>query len=44
MKQKYTKKNEILPVTFVGSLYKAHAVFCSKIANVDGIEVHEIRT
>jgi len=32
------------PVTFVGVLYKAHAVLCSKIADVHGIEVHDVLT
>jgi len=40
----YTNKNEMPPVTFVVSLYKTHAVLCSKIADVHGIEVHNIRT
>jgi len=26
MTQKYKKKNEMWPITFVGSLYKTHAV------------------
>ena len=30
--------------TFVGSLCKILAVLCSKIANVHGIEVHDIRS
>jgi len=34
----------MLPVTFVGSLYKTHDVLCSKIADVHGIEVHDVRT
>jgi len=34
----------MLPVTFVGGLYKTHAVLCSKIADVHGIEVHNVRT
>jgi len=42
--QNYAKKPEMLPVTFVGSLCKTHAVFCSKIADVHGIEVHDVRT
>ena len=42
--QKCTKKNEMLQVSFVGSLYKTHAVLCSKIADVHGIEVHDVRT
>jgi len=37
-------RTEILPVTFVGSLYKTHAVLCSKIADVHGIEVPDVRT
>ena len=32
------------PVTFVGSLCKIHAELCSKIADVHGIEVHNVRT
>jgi len=32
------------PVTLVGSLWKIHAVWCSKIADVHGIEVHDART
>jgi len=31
-------------VTFVGSLCKTYAVLCSKIADVHGIEVHDVRT
>jgi len=42
--QKLHKKNEMSPVTSVGSLYKTQAVFCSKIADVHGIEVHEVPT
>ena len=38
------KKNEMLLVTFAGSLYKTHAVLCSKIADVREIEVHDVRT
>jgi len=34
----------MLPVTFVGSLYKTHAVLFSKIADVHGIEVRDVRT
>jgi len=34
-----TKKSETLPVTFPGSLCKIHTLFCSKIADVRGIEV-----
>jgi len=34
----------MLTVTFVGSLYKTHAILCSKIADVYGIEVHDVRT
>ena len=30
-------------VNFVGSLYKTHAALCSKIADVYGIEVREVR-
>ena len=33
-----------MPVTFVGSLCKIHAVLCLKIADVHGIEVHDART
>jgi len=42
--QNYTKKPEMPPVTFVGSLCKIHAVLCLKIADGHGIEVHYIRT
>jgi len=42
--QKIHVKNEMPPGMFVGSLYKAHAVKCSKIADVHGKEVHDIRT
>jgi len=38
------KKNEMLPVTFVGSPYKMHSGLCSKIADVHGIEVPDVRT
>ena len=31
------------PVTFIGSLCKIHVVLCSKIADVHGIEVHDVR-
>ena len=34
----------MLPVTLVGSLYKTHAVLCSKIADMHGVEVHDFRT
>jgi len=34
---KVTQKIEMLPVTLVGSLYKTHAVLCSKIADKYGI-------
>jgi len=34
----------MLPVTFVGSLYKTYAVLGSKIADVHGIEAHDVRT
>jgi len=37
--QNYTKKPEMPPVIFVGSLCKIHAVLCSKIA-----DVHDVRT
>jgi len=40
----YTKKAEMPRVTFVGSLCKIYAVLCSKIADVHGIEVHDLRT
>jgi len=42
--QNYTKKLEMPPVNFVGSLCQIHAVLCSKIADVHGIEVHDVRT
>jgi len=42
--QKIHEKNEMLPVPLVGSLYKTHAVLCSEIADVHGIEVHDVRT
>jgi len=42
--QNYTKKPEMPPVTFVGSLCKIYAVLHSKIAEVHGIEVHDVRT
>jgi len=32
------------PVIFVGSLCKIHDVLCSKIADVHGTEVHDVRT
>ena len=32
------------PVTFAGSLCKIHAILCSQIADVHGIEVHDLRT
>jgi len=41
---KIRENNEMLPVTFVGRLYKTHAVLCSKITDVHGIEVCDIRT
>jgi len=41
--KKYTKNNEKLPATFVGSLYKTHAVLRSKSADVHWIEVHDVR-
>jgi len=34
----------MLPATVVGSLYKTHAVLCSKSPDVHGIEVHDVRT
>jgi len=40
----YTKKGEMPPVTFVGSLCKIRAILCSKIADIHGIEVHDVRT
>jgi len=40
MIQKIHEKKEMPPVMFVGSLYKAHAVKCSKIADVHGKKVH----
>ena len=42
-RKNYTKKTEMPLATFVGSLYNTHALFCSKIADVHGIDVH-IRT
>jgi len=42
--RKIHDKNGIPLVTFVGSLYKCHAILCSKIVDVHGIEVHEVRT
>jgi len=42
--QKIYEKNEMLPVTFVGSLCKTHAALCSKIAYVHEIEVCDART
>ena len=42
---KTTRRSPEMPlVTFVGSLCKIHAALCSKIANVDGIEVHDVRS
>ena len=38
------EKNEMPPVTVVGSQYKTHAVLCSKIIDVHGIEVYDVRT
>jgi len=32
------------PVTFVGSLCKIHAVLCSKIKDVHGIEINDVWT
>ena len=32
------------PVTFDGTLYKTHAVLCSKIAVVHAIQEHDVRT
>ena len=43
MTQKNTKKPEMPPVTFVGSLCKTNAVRCSKIADVHVIEDHDAR-
>ena len=43
---KITQKNtksEMPPVNFVGSLCKTNAVLCAKIADVHGIEGHDIR-
>jgi len=34
----------MLPVAFVGSLYKTHAILCSKLTDVHGIEVCNVRT
>jgi len=42
--KKMHEKSEMLPVTFVGSLYKTDAVFCSKIADVHVLEFHDVRT
>jgi len=42
--QVYMKKPEMPPVTFAGSLCKIHAILCSKIADVHGIDVHDHRT
>ena len=42
--QIYTKKPEMSPITYAGSLCKIHAVLCSKIADVHGIEVRDLRT
>jgi len=41
--QKLHEKNETLPATFVGSLYKTQAILCSNIADVHGTEVHDVR-
>jgi len=30
------------PVTFIGSVCKIHVVLCSKIADIHGIEVHDV--
>ena len=30
------------PVAFVSGMHNTHAVFCSKIADVHGNEVHEV--
>jgi len=43
MTQKLHEKNEMLPVTFVGSLYKTHVALCSNIGDVHGIEYHDVR-
>jgi len=40
----HEKKNEMLPVAFVGSLNKTHAVLYSNIADVHEIEVRDVRT
>jgi len=39
----YTKKPEMPPVTFVGSLCKIHALLCSTTADIHEIEVYDIR-
>jgi len=39
-----TKKPEMPPVTSAARLCKIHAILCSKIAGVNGIEVHDVRT
>jgi len=39
--QKINEKNEMPPFMFVGNLYKAHPVKCSKTADVHGKEVHD---
>jgi len=41
---KLQKETEMPPATFVGNLCKNQAVLCSKITDVHGIEVHEVRT
>jgi len=43
----YTKKLEMQPITFVGTLCKLYAVgliLCSKITDVHGIEVNDVLT
>jgi len=44
MTQNYTIKPEMPPVTFLGNLCKTYAVLCSKIADVHGIELRDVRT
>jgi len=38
------EKYEMPPATLVGGLDMTHAVLYSKIADVHGIEVHDVRT
>jgi len=42
--QKLPQKMEMPPVTFHGTLYKAHAQLCSKIPVTHAVDVHEVRT